>query len=144
MNLRENWRIVLLTVFVVGSTLALLGPVLPMIGGASGLTGLEYGLELSGGTRIRAPLVGMTAENVDFGQNPPTRANITETVAGELGIARTDVAVKYDARAVEINTTNDTTAEIKLALAAAGIGGDQLSIRDGVTTSTRPVKRSSG
>ena len=60
MNLRENWRLVLLSLLLVLSSVALF---VPFGGGSSGNAGagvvdtgttLQYGLELSGGTRIRA------------------------------------------------------------------------------------------
>ena len=68
--IRDNWRIVLLVVFVVVAGLALFVPGFGVGDGGnatvtnatSGPTNLQFGLELSGGTRIRAPLVGMTAE----------------------------------------------------------------------------------
>ena len=70
--LRENWRLVLLAVLVVLSSVALFVPGAPagsapdQVAEADSTTNLQYGIELSGGTRIRAPLVGVTAEGVEI------------------------------------------------------------------------------
>ena len=86
MNLRENWRIVLLVLFAVASAAVLFGPFVAAqaTGGDAKPVDLNYGLQLSGGTQIRAPLVGMTAEDLRFTQNTST-GEIRRAGAGDLG-----------------------------------------------------------
>ena len=75
-GLRDNWRIVLLVVLALASVVTLLVPGATVATGdnataeganasAAGITNLQYGIQLDGGSRIRAPIVGTTAENVD-------------------------------------------------------------------------------
>lgn len=78
--IRENWRIGLLVIFVLAAAVALFAPGLG--GGVAanatngnvttGPTNLQYGLDLSGGSQIRAPLSGLTAEGVDVGPREGT------------------------------------------------------------------------
>jgi len=49
---------------------------------ATGITTLKYDIQLSGGTRIRAPLMGVTAEEVRFGGDDPS--TVESAVASEL------------------------------------------------------------
>ena len=71
MEIRENWRLVLLVVLIVLSGVALFVPGAPAgsadegeVSQSDATTNLQYGIQLSGGTRIRAPPVGITAEGV--------------------------------------------------------------------------------
>ena len=136
-SIRENWRILLLVVLVLGSTVALF----VNLGGASGggdqvdagPTNLQYGLELSGGTRIRAPLVGMTAEGVDF--SGKDSSEVQRTVARELNVSITDVQTRPGIGAVELYTENRSQAEFQSAVEAAGLQPN--TVRDGVTEPTR-------
>jgi preprotein translocase subunit SecD len=144
MNLRENWRVVLLVLFVLGSTFALFGPV---AGGSdtgnataatTGPTNLEYGLELAGGTRIRAPLIGITAENVNITQD--NRGEIRTTVAAELNVSESEVSTypqRAEGGAVEVLSDNVTDSEFIAALEAAGLNPSAEDIREGVTQQTR-------
>lgn len=134
-EIRENWRILLLVVFVVASGVALFAP-----GNASasnGPTNLQYGLELSGGTQIRAPLVGLTATGLDI---PAEKAgNVTEQVAGELGLPPTDVEVRVTRGGpdtVEVFSRNVTQAEFARALRQVGFNVTKADIREGVTEAT--------
>ncbi len=73
-GVKQNWRVLLLVVFLAFSVVALFVP-----GGIvadssvandsveSGPTNLEFGLDLEGGTRVRAPVTGMTAADIDAG-----------------------------------------------------------------------------
>jgi preprotein translocase subunit SecD len=144
---RENWRVYLLLVLLLVSTVAVFVP----LGGADtdGPTNLQYGLELSGGTRVRAPLVGMTAE-VDTG-GTDTR-ELAATLSNRLNVSRTDVNVRQ-ARAgqgqqarngqdtVEVFANEDngnvTQQEFAAALNAAGVDASTNDIRAGVTQETR-------
>ncbi|WP_254832186.1 preprotein translocase subunit SecD [Haloglomus salinum] len=141
MNLspRENWRVYLLIVLMLVSTVAVFVP----LGGADtdGPTNLQYGLELSGGTRVRAPLVGMTAE-VDTG-GTDTR-ELAATLSNRLNVSRTDVNIRQVQNGqdtVEVfadaNNDNVTQQEFAAALDAAGVEASTDDIRDGVTQETR-------
>jgi len=143
-SLRENWRIVLLVVFVVASSVALFAPT----GSAGddgnatatsgGPTNLKYGLELSGGTRVRAPLVGMTAE--DAGVTPENEQEVVDTVSAETGVSPADIEVRLRTRnrsTVEVFSENVTRSEFAAALQAAGLDATEGDIRRGVTAETR-------
>ncbi|RLM56501.1 preprotein translocase subunit SecD [Halobellus sp. Atlit-31R] len=156
-DVRENWRVILLTIFILIAGFALLSPTLAAdddaaggdVAAASSVTNLQYGLELSGGTRVRAPLVGVTAEDVSFGTDD-TRV-VERAVAGELDgagpadvIARTGVPAgqpqsgqqqSQTTATVEVTAEGVTTEDLGAALDAAGYGYETL--RSGVTEPTR-------
>ena len=100
-------------------------------------TNLQYGLELSGGARIRGQLQGLTAEGLTM--TPEERSTVEGTVADELGIDRIDVTaiVDSDVNAVEIYTQNVTRGAFADALGVAGQQIDADDIRNGVTEGTR-------
>ncbi|MFB6124180.1 MAG: preprotein translocase subunit SecD [Haloferacaceae archaeon] len=143
MNLRENWRILLLVAVLLASSFALFSPTVGGQGGqgtaSEGPTNLRYGLQLSGGTRIRAPLVGVVAEDVDFGGAQPPA--VERAVAQRLDDAAvTDVTARTyqnSPSAVEVTAENVTTQELGNALSAAGYSYDADSLREGVTAQTR-------
>ncbi|MFC7076724.1 preprotein translocase subunit SecD [Haloarcula halophila] len=141
-SLKENWRIALLVVLLIGAALALFVPGVPAgdTGNATSdaPTNLQYGIQLSGGTRIRAPVVGQTAEGVAV--DPNDSAQLSQNVANRLGIDPIDVDVRApdqqrDTGAVEVFTNNVTREEFRAALEAEGYQPD--TIRDGVTRETR-------
>ena len=106
-TLRDNWRIALLVVLLLASTVALFVPgtppgATPEEGAAAEdqLTNLQFGIQLSGGTRIRAPVVGMTAEGV--GVSFDNESAVTEAVADELGLDPIDVRAANETRTVEV------------------------------------------
>jgi preprotein translocase subunit SecD len=157
--IRDNWRIILLVVFLLISVFALFSPTLGPddpgpggnVAGQSNITNLQYGLELSGGTRVRAPLVGVTAEGVDFDDS--TEQEVVEDVSAELdGVGPEDVTARFAARpdgagtaqsqpgsgaqnTVEVTAEGVTTDELAAALDAAGY--DYETTREGVTEATR-------
>ncbi|WP_435319518.1 preprotein translocase subunit SecD [Haloarchaeobius sp. TZWSO28] len=143
MNLRENWRVVVLTLLLVGSGTILFTP--GLIAGASGPTNLQYGLELDGGTRIRAPVVGMTAEEVSYGgfQDSSQISEARQQIANDLGVELRDVYLRPEAGTAELFTDSVSQSEFVSALNDAGIqsteGGPVTTddVRDGVTESTR-------
>ncbi|MFB6252398.1 MAG: preprotein translocase subunit SecD [Halobellus sp.] len=154
-DVRDNWRILLLVVFILISGFALFSPTLAADGGGGGdvaatsnLTNLQYGLELSGGTRVRAPLVGVTAEGVAFGGDDPRV--VEQNVAAEVeGAGPADVIARPGAAGgrttaqpqsgasstVEVTAENVTSEELAAALEATGY--EYETIRQGVTESTR-------
>lgn len=151
LNIRQNWRIILLIVFILSSTVALFAPLgqgdsVP--GGqnvsstVSGPTNLKFGLDLSGGTRIRAPLVGLTAEDVQLEQNES--GNLEQSVASELGLTRHEVAVRYTAEStgtVEVFDGNVSKGRFANVLQSQGKDVTQADIRDGVTRATQETAR---
>jgi preprotein translocase subunit SecD len=155
-DLRDNWRIILLIVFILISGFALFSPTLAAdddggggnVAATSSVTNLQYGLELSGGTRVRAPLVGVTAEGVEFGGDDPRV--VGQNVSDELdGAGPADVTARVDATSgqttaqpqsepsstVEVTAEGITTDELAAALSAAGY--EYETVREGVTESTR-------
>jgi len=139
---KENWRILLLVVVVIGATVALFAPGFgpePAPGedtseAREGITNLQYGLDLAGGTRIRAPLSGYTATDVAFEGDGP--ATVAEAVAAELDNASArDVGAVPGERAVEVTEPSVTEDQFRRAMDASGYEyGD---VREGVTQETR-------
>jgi len=151
-NLRENWRIVLLVILIAASSLSLFAP---GVGGDSGtnatdasaeadtgtagLTNLQYGLELSGGTRIRAPLVGLTAEDVPV--NPNNSTEVASTLTERLGpnVTPTDVQIRQrgpNSADVEVFAENVSRQQFVRALRASGVQASPEDVRNGVTEET--------
>jgi len=146
-KLKANWRLVLLVVVVLMAGFALFSPSIGApdddeLGNesqqAEGFTNLVYGLDLAGGTRIRAPLIGMTAEGVDFGGD--NEAAVAAAVADELpDTDTTDVIARQEFEdepgTVEMVDPDVSESEFGDAMDAAGYEYDE--IRDGVTAATR-------
>jgi len=148
-DVRDNWRVLLLVALCIVAALALFGP-LGADDDSVGLNGseqqfsdptnLQYGLDLSGGTRVRGQLVGMTAEDV---QMPPGETRDVElTIADELGLDSIDVTVRErSAERADIEVfrepPNVTRSEFADALDTAGIDVTEDDIRLGVTSDTR-------
>jgi preprotein translocase subunit SecD len=142
--LKENWRVVVLVVLLLGSTVALFVPGAPPGStgddGAGGdqLTNLQYGIDLSGGARIQAPIVGMTAEDIDVA--PSDEAQTQAAIANRLGVDPIDVEVRPAAQqgqngTIEVFNENVTQDEFRTALEAEGYNPS--TIRPGVTDATR-------
>ena len=144
-KLKSNWRLTLLAVILLVSLFVVFSPTMAPqtnVGGENAtteerLTNLQYGLDLAGGTRIRAPLIGMTAETVDIGDESTT--NVAAAVAGELPDSdTTDVSVRrgtLNGPTVEVVDPDVSESEFGDALDAAGYSYG--SIRDGLTQETR-------
>ena len=142
-TIRDNWRIFLLIVVLCGSLFALFSPTVGDSGTdapgleSSGVTNLQYGLQLSGGTRIRAPLIGVTADGVTLGETDDPQ--VERDVANELdGVSVADVIVRPTSETegtVEVTADGVSPADLGDALDAAGY--DYGETRDGVTEETR-------
>jgi preprotein translocase subunit SecD len=148
---RENWRILLLIVLVIASTVALFAPT----GGADdpnnpdggqadradSPTNLRYGLQLSGGTRVRAPLVGITAGGLDLPADSGDQDRIEREVAAELNVSVTDVRSRPTAGQgndqVELYSDNISHEAFASALTAVGLDASADQVSDGVTDRTR-------
>jgi len=140
---REHWRLLLLVGLLLSSTVAVFVPLGDADAGndRDGATNLQYGLDLSGGTRVRAPLVGMTAE---VGVPDGADREVETTVAGRLDVSRTDVQVRTNPAStdtVEVfadaDDGNVSRAAFVAALQAAGVDATEADVRDGVTDATR-------
>ena len=118
--IKKNWRVLLLVVVIVAASIALFAPQFAPdtapgeddADARQGITNLQYGLDLAGGTRIRAPLLGHTATSVQFdGDNP---SEVAANVAAELeGVSTREVnaeRLSEDGGEVEV-TDPDVTAE---------------------------------
>jgi len=141
--IRENWRIGVLVILLLVSTVSLFVPGAPPNAtpeegaGAAQLTNLQYGIELSGGARIQAPVVGMTAEGVNIA--PGEAGQAQAAIASELDVDTIDVEVRPaesgENATVELFARNATEAELAAALEAQGYQYE--TIRPGVTDATR-------
>jgi preprotein translocase subunit SecD len=149
-QIKENWRVVLLVVVVLASTFALFSPTLADGGGATGqageseMTNLVYGLELSGGTRIRAPLVGVHATGLDVPEGTDSSTVRTEIAAELESVEQSDVTVRFpggygevtqQTTIVEVTAENVTTDDLDAAISAAGYSANDAEA--GVSAVTR-------
>ena len=156
---RTYWRIILLVLFVTGALFALFVPGGIMADDSLAADGnetiddgdptnLQYGLGLDGGTRISAPVVGMTAEDIDAGAideegsvDNERLTDIETTVREELDLSGADARVAFhqDDEAVhaEVFSGEVDRAEFAAALEEAGVEVDEDDIRNGVTDETR-------
>ena len=132
-TIRSNWRVFALTIIVVVSLGAL---VAPGFKDTDGPTNLQYGIELDGGTRLRAPVAGYTAENVAL---PDGNASVEAQVASSLGIQQSDVIVRGSGgnATIEMLSRNVTQDEYVTALRDAGVTVQSADVRRGVTAETR-------
>jgi preprotein translocase subunit SecD len=136
--LRENWRITLLVALLLGSFLFLLVPGTPPGTAANATdapTNLQYGIQLSGGTQIRAPIVGTTAENVNV--SAPDAPDLKTAVARDLGVDQIDVRVSARTNTVEVFRRNVSQAELASTLQDEGYDVTENDVRDGVAQATR-------
>jgi preprotein translocase subunit SecD len=157
-GLRDNWRIVLLVVLALASVVTLLVPGATVATGdnatadgpnasAAGITNLQYGIQLDGGSRIRAPIVGITAENVDIrpvnqGDETNETREIEQRLVSQLGVDSVDVAARAPNEpnadgTVEVYSENVTQAELAAALQEQGYDVSEGDVREGVTRATR-------
>ncbi|WP_435099386.1 preprotein translocase subunit SecD [Halorubrum sp. N11] len=143
-SIKNNWRILLLVVVVLGATVALFAPQFgPQTApgenvseAEQGITNLQYGLDLAGGTRVRAPLVGYTATEVDFDGDQPNE--VASAIAGELANASAgDITAVPAESAVDVTEPSVTEAQFREAMDASGYAYED--VRYGVTQETRDV-----
>ncbi|KPN30287.1 protein-export membrane protein SecD [Halolamina pelagica] len=148
-SIKENWRVALLVVIVLASVFALFSPTLAPstntpgstsngTAANTGMTNLQYGLELSGGTRIQAPLVGVHATGVDVPNGTERQTIRQEVAAGLENASAQDIAVRYPGEygdtvqrttVVEVRTANVTAAQLDAALNEAGYEADDTQDR---------------
>ncbi len=139
MDIRENWRLYLLVVFLLLSTVALFAPGAP--GGSAdaaanattdGLTNLQYGIQLSGGTRLRAPPVGLMGEGIDV--SATEERELAANLSTRLGLDEIDVRVSAESGTAEVFSDSVSESAFREALEAEGYEPE--SIREGVTAQT--------
>ncbi|MFW5935335.1 MAG: preprotein translocase subunit SecD, partial [Halolamina sp.] len=143
-SVKANWRVVLLVVIVLASVFALFSPTMAPstdtpgstangTAADSGVTNLQYGLELSGGTRIQAPLVGVHATGVDVPEGTETATLRSEVAAGLENASAEDITVRYpgeygdtvqETTVVEVRAENVTATQLDAALNEAGYEAD--------------------
>ncbi len=146
-DIRDNIRIVFLVFLCILATLALFGPLGAGDGGTtdgidenetfSDPTNLQYGLELSGGARVRGVLVGQTAEGMAFDRDD--QSAIERDVANDLDVDPIDVRARADIETVELYVERDEISRTRFASALneAGLDASRDDIRDGTTEPTR-------
>ncbi|CQH60774.1 protein-export membrane protein SecD [Halobacterium hubeiense] len=142
--LRENWRVAFLVVLLLGSSVALFAPGIGASASgdeeaASRPTNLQYGLELSGGVRLRATAVGVTASGVDVPGDETERNALEADVANALSLEPGSVTARDRTSSdnpdvVEVYS-NNTTAEVGAAFDELGLAYESLD--SGVTEATR-------
>ncbi len=157
---RQHWRVTLLVVLMALSLFALFAP----LGGlqpehdpadaredvlidqdtGEGITNLQWGLQLSGGTSVRAPIHGFVAEGLSI--DSADEANLTQMIAAELGVEERQVTVRageiQGEGSVETTSANVTETEFRDALNAVGLNDfDTADIREGVHEQTRESMR---
>ncbi|RKD95749.1 preprotein translocase subunit SecD [Halopiger aswanensis] len=150
---KEYWRILLLVVFLTAALVALFIPGGIMAdddaieANQTSATNIEYGIGLDGGTRLSAPVVGLTAENLDAGavsddgQVDQDRLTELETAIREdLGVDRQNMSISVNddgTVSAEVFTRDVTKAEFAGVLQDQGIDVTEDDIRNGVTEQTR-------
>jgi len=137
---RDNWRVALLVVLMAGSGFALFSPTVASGSGSGPVadtpTNLQYGLDLAGGTRIRAPLVGVTAEEVRIGSDDA--AAVERRVAAEMetvDVTEVTVERRTNATGAVVVTSEVSTDSLATALDAGGY--ECGTVREGVTDEIR-------
>ncbi|MEZ3143713.1 preprotein translocase subunit SecD [Halobaculum sp. MBLA0143] len=145
-SVRENWRVGLLVVIVALSTAFLFAPGFDSAASADNPTNLQYGLELDGGTEVRAPLVGVTAEGVSLPERNESfgSAEVEAAVAGEIrDVAPREVTVRYTSPSrdggpatgvVEVTAASATQTNLETALSTLDYEFE--TVREGVTQQT--------
>ena len=138
-SVRDNWRVVLLVLVLGLSTFALFSPTFddtPAAVADDGMTNIKYGVQIEGGTRIQAPLQGVTAEDVEVGDDEfstveeAVAAELENVDTGDVTVVATDSGV-----AVEVRTNNVTVEQMQSALDATDYSYG--TVRTGVTAETR-------
>lgn len=157
---RDNWRITLLVLLMIVSLFVLLAPLEGLQPGEDdfagddiaeedaieqeitdgGITNLQWGLELSGGTRVRAPLIGYIVEDLDI--DPGEEADIASAITDELDISGGDVSVRPSEvegetdGSIEVTDADVSEEQFVAALDAVGVDYDSDNVRQGVHDET--------
>lgn len=155
-SIKQYWRVYLLVIVSIISIAIVFNPLIPglEIGAqvddgnfeetepslVQQYTGLQFNIELGGGTRIRAPLVGMTAEGGDIGDQ--NIGELEQSIADDFeNTTSSDVTVREPE---DGTAAGNTTVEIKTREPTEEAFGDSLNrnnveyenIRGGLTEET--------
>ena len=162
-TIRNNWRILMLASLIAVSCFFLF---VPGAGFGDSLgeseqgettaswSNIQYGIELSGGARVRAPVIGTTAKgiSIDAGGGQTTSelngevesAVYEELVANNesLDLTQREVSASVSGdsvqdRTVEVFHPNVSEDDLALAVENAGYAGENTDVRNGVTAETR-------
>jgi len=155
---KDNWRVITLAILLVVSGVALFVP--GAFGSTAestgdGVTTLQYGIQLDGGTRIRAPIVGQTAsvEGDTAQQAIDNRSQVRQTLGEELDLENPsrDVLIRQQAvedpeqrrATIELFVRDDQVSneEFAAALRTAGLDVSNSAVSSGVTGETRSEVR---
>lgn len=152
-SVRQYWRIYLLVIVSIISVAVLFSPAVPGLDSGSEnstadvqdrepsfaetYTDLQFSIELGGGTRIRAPIDGVTAENIEIGDRD--RAELERQIAEDFNnTAPTDVAIRTPEEGD--NTVEITSGEANIESLTESLDEQNISyseVRTGVTSETR-------
>jgi len=167
MNVRQNWRIILLVVLIAASAVVLFVPGATLGGGSGdsggpvangstgtsfdnvsagtgvtsgdGLTNIQYGIQLEGGSRIRAPISGMMVDELTI--DPANAGELEQRLARALDVPEIDVDTRIRETegqdAVEVVNTTVTAEQFATALSAEGFSVATEDVQDRVTDETR-------
>lgn len=145
----KYWRLYLLVIVSLISIAVLFSPLVPGLGSDTGsvdkpggqsfsekYTGLQYSIELGGGTRIRSPIFGLTAENVEIGNR--SYGDVEQTLASRIDNASsTEVSIIETEEGLSLEVTIKQLSEQELADALDESNVTYNEIRKGVTDQTR-------
>jgi len=152
-SIKQYWRIYLLVIVTLISLTIIFMPAIPGLDIVEGTettdenpswdqkyTSLQYSIELAGGTRIRAPLIGATAENADIGTQEIS--DLEESIAEDFDEANSrDVFISEmededeDGYYVEVTSEDANTETLQNSLDRNDVTYE--NVRDGVTPNTR-------
>ncbi len=136
MKLRQFWRVIVLILLLVLSVILLVPSGPTSIDSSDNSLDLNYGLDLSGGTRLRAPLLGYTAEQVDFTHR--TEVEIEESLVDYFGfLSRSDVDATLGQGGVGTIEIFSDISETDFQLALNHLNLNHDDIIQGVTSQTR-------
>ncbi len=152
MEIRDNWRIVALVILVVLSGVALFIPggsassdanatngTSAQADSGSDITNLQYGLELSGGTRLRGQPIGIHATDLTFPGESDEITALQTSLAERLDTDIVNVSVRNtrdSGGVVEVYTQSVTESQLQSALSASGVNVTSDQISPGVTEQT--------
>lgn len=143
---RNNWRIFLLVALVLVATYFIFVPGATIGGDGAGFsdgegvdsfTNLRFGIDLAGGSRVVAPVHGVTAEDIEF-ESIDHAEEIEANVTDSLNLSEINIRADFSGGTVEVFDPNVTTDDLRDALIEAGLSESEFSgPRQGVTSSTR-------
>ncbi len=153
---RTHWRVTLLVVLMVMSVFVLFAPLeglqpderespddehsdlIEQEEQTRGITNLQWGLQLSGGSSVRAPAHGYIAEDLDIERGE--EGEIASTLTDILGVSQADIGVRAGETegdgSIEVTDRNVTRSEFSEALREANIDVEDDDIRRGVHDET--------